>query len=649
MATKKKMLQAAAGNATGGAGLNVEDVFSTYLYEGTNATQTITNGIDLDGEGGLVWIKDRDQSADNQLLDSEQGFRYILESNNSDVPFDFGANVITPQSDGFDLSSSSRVNQSGQDFASWTFRKARKFFDVVTYTGTGSAGLTINHSLGSVPGFIIVKRLNSTNAWAVYHRSLGNNRKLELNKTDGIYDIGNSSAWNTTTPTDTQFYLGADGGVNGNGGTYVAYLFAHNDGDGEFGGEADADIIKCGSYVGGGSTDVSVDLGFEPQWLMIKRTDTANNWFMFDTMRGITNGVGNGDAYLRANLSNAEGLGLNFTDGVDLTATGFELKGDFGGINHNGGDYIYIAIRRGTKVPESASEVFDVNLASATATNPAVISTIPTIDMAILSSRTGTDKHYISSRLTGAFLKTESTAVEAGAGSSLGQFDNQYGFYGTTGTLGTNYFAWMWKRAPGFFDAVAYTGNGVVDPGQQLNHNLGVAPEMIWVKSRSSAASWECWFNGFTTDEYIRLDSDGGKSSNGDYPRFPVLPTETTLNVGGGSSANGSNEDYIAYLFASLDGISKVGSFYHEDGTPTNVDCGFTNGARFVLWKKTTGSGPWLVMDTQRGIVSGNDPYLILNTTASEDSSYDVIDPLSSGFTVAPVISSGTYNFYAIA
>ena len=50
--TLAKALQAAAGNA--GEATYVDDVFSTWLYTGNGSTQTITNGIDLAGEGGLV-------------------------------------------------------------------------------------------------------------------------------------------------------------------------------------------------------------------------------------------------------------------------------------------------------------------------------------------------------------------------------------------------------------------------------------------------------------------------------------------------------------------------------------------------------------------------------------------------------------------
>ena len=124
--------------------------------------------------------------------------------------------------------------------------------------------------------------------------------------------------------------------------------------------------------------------------------------------------------------------------------------------------------------------------------------------------------------------------------------------------------------------------------------------------------------------------------------------------MGTDASNNSSGDNYIAYLFASVPGISKVGS-YTGTGSDLNVDCGFSAGARFVLIKRTDATGDWYAYDSVQGIVAGNDPYLLLNTTAAQVTGTDYIDPLSSGFTVtssAPTglnASSGTYLFYAIA
>ena len=109
----------------------------------------------------------------------------------------------------------------------------------------------------------------------------------------------------------------------------------------------------------------------------------------------------------------------------------------------------------------------------------------------------------------------------------------------------------------------------------------------------------------------------------------------------------------IAYLFASLPGVSKVGS-YTGNGTSQTIDCGFSSGARFVLIKRTDAGGNWLVVDTERGLVSGNDPVLLLDATNAEQTNLDIVDPTSSGFIVNGTsanwnASGGSYIFYAIA
>tara|TARA_R110001599_G_C11917804_1_gene628171 strand:- start:21 stop:644 length:624 start_codon:yes stop_codon:yes gene_type:complete len=207
----------------------------------------------------------------------------------------------------------------------------------------------------------------------------------------------------------------------------------------------------------------------------------------------------------------------------------------------------------------------------------------------------------------------------------------------------------MWKRAPGYFDAVAYSGTGTE---RGVPHNLGVTPEMAWIKARDFAGKeWFVHHTGLTSwAKVLQLQSTGTESS-GDTGGN--LPTATTFPVNASSNVNGSGYNYIAYLFASLPGISKVGS-YTGNGTSQNIDCGFTSGARFVLIKNASQSDNWMVYDSVRGIVSGNDPYLRLNSTAAEYTSGDHIDPYSGGFAATSNDPStnrtgNTYIFYAIA
>ena len=152
---------------------------------------------------------------------------------------------------------------------------------MVTYTGDGVAGRDIAHDLGGTVGSIFVKRTDATRNWAVYHRSLGATKYLALNEANAENTA--TSRWNDTEPTSTVFTVGSAIDTNTSGATYVAYLFAHNDGDGEFGPDGDADIIKCGSFTGG--SDVEVDVGFEPQFVLAKAATTSGDWFIHDTMR----------------------------------------------------------------------------------------------------------------------------------------------------------------------------------------------------------------------------------------------------------------------------------------------------------------------------------------------------------------------------
>jgi hypothetical protein len=632
MATKKKMLQAAAGNA-GGAGLNVEDVFSTYLYEGNGSTQTITNGIDLDGEGGLTWLKMRDTSSYTArqyhfLYDTERGSGKRLSTNLTDAEAAFEAQELNSfNSNGFSLGSSFRINEPSKNYASWTFRKAPKFFDVVTYTGTGSAQ-TIAHNLGVAPGFYVVKATSQGGNWTAYHSTTGTER-LRLNTTGAKDEVG---FW-ATPPTSTDFYV-SNPDVNSIGVTYVAYLFAHNDGDGEFGPDGDADIIKCGSFPWGSTSGTEVNLGFEPQWILFKAADQAGkNWFIFDAMRGIVTGglSGDGDAALFPNTSGAENVN---TWGVDLTPTGFIA---YGNNIASSGNIIYMAIRRGTKVPESATEVFDLSFQAAA--NPSFNSGF-VVDMATRRNISVADSTNIQSRLTGnKRMSTNATSSETGRSDYV--WDYMDGWH--EGSADANTLSWMWKRAPGFFDVVAHSGNATNN--HAIQHNLGVAPEMIWTKCRSSSKDWGTYVLG---DQGF-LNTTNSLENLGRGYSLTLDPTATHFYLNTTDTTNDTGETYISYLFASLDGVSKVGSVSHTIGTDTNVDCGFSSGARFILLKRTDGASSWYVFDTVRGIISGDDKGLYLQSTLAEQTG-DWIDPLSSGFTmVGGSFDTGDYIFYAIA
>jgi hypothetical protein len=204
------------------------------------------------------------------------------------------------------------------------------------------------------------------------------------------------------------------------------------------------------------------------------------------------------------------------------------------------------------------------------------------------------------------------------------------------------------RRAPGFFDVVCYTGTGVA---RTVTHNLGVVPELMFVKRRSSPnSSWFIYPSDPT--KYMEFDTSGAGATSLAWNN--TAPTSSVFSIGIAEQVNINGSTNVAYLFASCPGVSKVGT-YTGTGSTLQVNCGFTAGARFVLIKRTDASGAWYVWDSARGIIPGNDPYLLLNSTAAEVTSTDWVDTLAAGFEVSNAgsnlvnVNGGTYLFLAIA
>ena len=626
----------------------IEDVFSTYLYTGNSSTQTITNGIDLAGKGGLVWAKRRDGAANHVLTDTARGASNTLYSNLTNAQQNDSPNGVSFNSNGFSVGGLTSINTNTALNVSWTFRKQAKFFDIVTYTGTG-ANRTISHNLGSAPGCIIIKRTDATAAWPVYFGITSQHLILNTNAAR----VTGSTYWNTTAPTSSVFSLGTDFDVNANGGTYIAYLFASNAGG--FGASGTDNVITCGIYNGTGATGNNVTLNYEPQFVMIKRTSTGGtspDWKMFDTMRGMPIGS---DSVLLANSSSAEGTGTF----VAPTATGFQLETTDIDYNELNQQYFYIAIRRGPmKTPTVGTSVFSP-IASSAATGTTLTTGFP-VDAQIFSLRTGaSNKNNTYDRLrgvsfttteSGARLITSSAAAET-TGNETRLWDNtSFQMPSTFGGASTVF--WNFRRAPGFFDVVCYTGTGV---NRTISHNLGAVPELMIVKRRSSGTvNWQVYSASLSNIQYMVLNTPAPAAI--DAARWnSTRPTSSVFSLGTAVEVNASAATYVAYLFSTVAGVSKVGS-YTGTGTTLQVNCGFTGGARFVLIKRTDNTGgDWYVWDSARGIIAGNDPYLLLNFSSAENTATDYIDTYSAGFEIsstAPAAinaNGGTFIFLAIA
>ena len=630
----------------------IEDVFSTYLYTGTGAALTITNNIDLSTKGGLTWIKGRSGATGNRLTDTARGVTKSLESNSTAAEATESTGLTAFGTTGFTIGADADYNTSAATYASWTFRKQPKFFDIQTWTGNGTTQ-NIAHSLAGTVGTLIIKRTDTGGSnWLTYHRSLPADEAVALNTTEA------SSAYFTPTifgnntvsvaPTSTQFTVGNFSGVNASGGTYVAYLFAHDAGG--FGLTGTDNVISCGSFTYDSTNGNTINLGYEPQFILSKDASSVTQWQMSDSMRGMT---ANGSTQrLFPNLSNAE----DSNGAVNINATGFFCQA---GRFTNGDTIIYIAIRRGPmKVPTTGTSVYNAIARTGTGAAATITGVGFAPDWWHCFRKTGSLDHPMVDRLRGSdkglysnLLQDEdslggnptfSTTMD---GVSLLTLTG--GYYNGSGSPYINHF---FKRAPSVFDICCYSGSG---SATTQTHNLGAVPQLIIVKRRNTSGAWDCYSAFLANTDYLALSSANGSQTNTDRWNS-TSPTSTVFTVGTSTTTNASGSTYVAYLFATAAGVSKCFS-YTGNGSSQTINCGFTSSARFILIKRTDSTGDWYCWDTTRGIAAGNDPHISFNTTAAEVTTDDTIDTDSTGFVVNQLsatdvnVSSATYIGLAIA
>lgn len=658
MSTAQKLIAATSG--TGSDELYVDDVFSTTIYTGTGSALTITNNIDLDNEGGLVWFKRRNGGHEHGLYDTARGTGKRLSTNNTSAEETDSNGLSVFRDTGFTVVSADDCNGNSDTYASWTFRKAPKFFDIVTYTGDGSSSNSIAHNLGGMPGFIVIKRTDSTSDWHCIIRYEDTNymgggaaNSFALNNTAIVNNgVSPSNRGITTTHFDAAKTYGGVGSfdvskTNVNNATYVAYLWAHNDSDGEYGSGGDQDIIKCGGVATDGSGAATVTLGFEPQWVLLKNTAAVENWQITDAVRGMP--VGAADFLLLPNSSNAEST----YDDIDPNGTGFNLKG----LNASQ-VYSYVAIRRPMKVPEVGTTVF-MPSAYRSGTRPSA-ATVTTAgfspDLYATQGITGVYNVFFDKvRGVGKRLRSDGNNTElTDATNWLRSFDATGVTLGAdTGAAIVNYnnFSYrdlFFRRAAGFFDIQAWAGDNAAP--RNISHSLGVAPELIILKNRSASGGGANWVVGVASlgNDEGALNNDNGFAG---YNNITTYSTTTFTLLNGAEEINKSGNNYIAYLFATADGVSKVGT-YTGNGSSLTIDCGFSNGARFVMTKRTDAAGHWNVFDTARTF----DERLEWDTAAAEING-DWLDADNSGFVAKYVanntqdsnISGADYMFLAIA
>ena len=321
--------------------------FNTKLYPGNSSTQSIS-GVGFQPD--WVWIKDRDNSSRwHQLFDAVRGAGKVLYSNDGAQQGDDNTRLSGFASDGFSLGNSANVNNNGNNYVSWNWKagtgqgssntdgsinttytsvNTTAGFSISQYTANGTNGATVGHGLGAVPKWIIVKALNTSDNWEVYHASLGAEKYIELQSNAAQSD--SDQIWNDTEPTSSVFSIGTNSGVNTNGNPYIAYCFAEKQG-----------YSKFGSYTGNGNVDGTfIYTGFKPAFLMVKRTNSTENWYMKDNKRDPRNEMN--QSVLYANGSAAEDTGGAWLKG-DALSNGFKIRINDTSSNGSGSTYVYFA------------------------------------------------------------------------------------------------------------------------------------------------------------------------------------------------------------------------------------------------------------------------------------------------------------------
>ena len=322
------------------------DYFNTKLYTGTGSEHAIS-GIGF--APNLVWLKCRSDANNPMLFDTVRGATKNLYPNLTTAEGTEAQSLKSFDSDGYTLGTESDINGSSKTNVGWNWKAGTSFtndasstgvgsidsagsvnqdagFSIIGYSGdTSDAPSTVAHGLSQKPEMMFIKRRTLSGQWVVYNKTIGATHNLHLDSTDA------SSAYqyffNNTEPTSSVFTVGDDGESNKTGSNYIAYCFHSVQG-----------YSKIGSYTGNGNADGTfVYTGFKPAWLMVKRTDGTDYWYMYDNKRDVDNVI---EHKLEANDSAAE---YTSVDWLDFTSNGFKWRYTGGGVNASGGSFIYMA------------------------------------------------------------------------------------------------------------------------------------------------------------------------------------------------------------------------------------------------------------------------------------------------------------------
>ena len=315
--------------------------FSTLLYTGNGVSGRAMTGVGFQPD--MLWTKSRSTAYRHAISDVLTGATNTLCTNsNAAVSTDDVFDSF--DSDGFTLGNDDASNFDTKTYVAWNWKAGGSGvantagtraavvsantdagFSITTWTGDEGADDSVGHGLSKAPELIIAKSRSEAYSWAIYHHTLGNNKRMQLNSGDAV--ATDTDVWAETTPTATVFSIGTDLEVNWDTRTYGAYCFHSVDG-----------FSKVGSYTGNGNADgVFIYTGFRPAYVLIKG-DFGEVWTIHDTDRSSYNVAK--ETLFASSTGIEETGGVNY---IDLLSNGFKIRTSDYRHNKNTGGYIYLA------------------------------------------------------------------------------------------------------------------------------------------------------------------------------------------------------------------------------------------------------------------------------------------------------------------
>jgi len=625
--------------------------FNTTLHRGNGGTQSVTGtGFSPD----LVWIKNRDNADNHYLYDTVRGPNRYLNSDATSAE-DYSANDLNSfDSDGFTVGSDGGINRSGQAIVAWQWdagaNNASTGHSSVTYSGNQTDNTRIS-GLPFRPDLVWIKERDSTSSHQLYDSVRGADNGLRSDTTAAEFSLGEFGGFDKNG-----FIVNNSNGINQSGQTYVAWAWDAGDGDavsntdgsttstvksnGDF-----AVITYSGNGASGGAT-IGHGLTSAPDWIIIKRRNSAADWINYHSSMGSTHGI-------RFTTAAKEDVEVFFKD-TDPTDTVFRVGGS-GEVNHASGTYVAYAWRNVT-----GKQKFDSYTGTGASGNTVTTGFRVGWLMIKRTDSTGSWKIFDSSRnpfeqddhLLADTSGTEGTDSNGGVVfTSTGFTINNTGSASTNADGGEYIYAAFAGSYSDFitdyntdgsidsrvkandtygFSIVSYEGTGSNDT---VGHGLSSAPDWIVVKNRDRSSNWHVWHNALNANQILELSTTAAVQTDNTFWNN-TLPTSTVFSVGtGDNSINASGEDLIAYCWAEKSGYSKFGSY--SGGTDGTSVTGLGFKPAIVIVKPSAGgTGSWRIYDNTRDVTNPTTKVLIANNSNAESDSSNSIDIDADGFTL---------------